>query len=157
MAGLLAGCPSRRVERSSGMPHTGRTCNNGIASKPSVTIVVDCSGLVEPSDYCVSESGTVTFKSLCPPPQGPPVTLSWSDETRSLFPGYNGNSYTPEFGNDFELKVGPTPGDYALCVNSPKCQPPPPDGGGLHEKVKSKTGTLDVYTTTETEPPPETQ
>ncbi|RKI04773.1 hypothetical protein [Corallococcus sp. AB038B] len=155
MAGLLAGCPSRREERSSVLPHTGSTCNNGFAPKPSAAIVVGCvkgcPGFAEGANSCVLPRGEVSIEFQCEQP----VRLSWSDEKGQLFPGYDGSSFTIGGAGTFEQRVGPAPGDYTLSVDGPGCPPTPDTGGGpIHYP---KTGTLDVFTSIEMEPLPEKQ
>ncbi|CAM4434535.1 Ig-like domain-containing protein [Corallococcus exiguus] len=151
-AGLLVGCPNRRVERSSVPPPT---CNNHVALARSAAIVVGCvkgcPGFAVGADSCVQPTGKVSIEFQCEQP----VRLSWSDEKGQLFPGYDGSSFTIGGAGRFEQKVGDTPGDYTLSVDGPGCPPTPDTGGGpIHYP---KTGTLDVFTSIEMEPLPEKQ
>ncbi|RKI44545.1 hypothetical protein D7Y27_13610 [Corallococcus sp. AB004] len=156
MAGLLAGCPSRREERSSVLPHTGSTCENGFAPRLFANIVVDCVGgyprFVKSAHSCVYQERSVIITSLCKQP----VTVRWSDEKGELFLDYKESSFTLLPETPFRHQVGTKAGHYALCLNVTKCPPPPPDGGADTIQYP-KAGTLDVFTSTGTEPPPEKQ
>ena len=158
VAGLLAGCPSRRVEqfeaRASKPPE--RCDNNAfVSTNPTITVTCpDAGPSIQPTDTCVQPGTNVTFSSECKDA----VTVSWKGDGGALFPGEKYSCFTLEQGAKHTPKVGYVArddDDYDLYVDYSSCPPPRQLLLKLWPEFP-KAGTLDVYTT-ETEASPEKQ
>lgn len=155
MAGLLAGCPSRRVETSEARAYEPRQCDNKAEAGSDPSINVGCGMLVNPvKDFCVYPGSTVTFSSACLTGS---VTVSWEGDGGALFPDIKGNCFSlSKQSSPRTLTVNKDlrdHDDYELYVDRSPC---PPSGQKVDSEYLPKAGTLDVYTT-ETETLPEKQ